>query len=79
MGLEQMRQVELEMRVWLAREMLAWIETQTEDPRQPAAKERVTQQLATLEAEMERRERLKEKPAPVVVGLKTLSLKARRL
>jgi len=41
------------------------------------SKERVTQQLATLEAE--RRERLKEKPAPVVVGLKTLSLKARRL
>jgi len=75
--MEQVSQVELNMRVWLAREMLAWIETQTDDPRQPAAKERVTQQLATLEAE--RRERLKEKPAPVVVGLKTLSLKARRL
>jgi len=36
--MEQMSQVELNMRVWLAREMLAWIETQTDDPRQPAAR-----------------------------------------
>lgn len=83
MELERESMIGLNMRLWLGREMLRWIrEENSADPRAPDAIARLEQQVETIKAEIVRRRRTQRgfsgEPEPVVVGLQTLKLMARR-
>jgi len=84
MELGEMSTAELNVRFWLANELLRWIQTQKEDPRAPAAKARMKEQVRTLNAEILRRKRVDRErngipePEPITVGVKALHLTARR-
>jgi hypothetical protein len=87
MDLERQSMASLNVRLWLGDQMLRWIRTDPEareDPRAPAALDRLKEQMKQLHAEVARRKRVERErngepePEPVTVGLKMLSLTARR-
>lgn len=87
MDLQRQSMASLNVRLWLGNEMLRWLRTDPvarADPRAPAALARLQEQMKRLHAEVARRKRMERErngepePEPVTVGLKTLSLTARR-